>query len=126
MFRRYGFLFVAIGVMCLATLGCTTAGSGGGGGGGDDEGEETATPDAVAGQTTYGASCMACHGEPGAGDGAAPDLAGIGATALETGATAETHAEVGDVSEDDYANLAAYLATAGGGEDDGEDEGDGV
>ena len=118
-----GALLAVSGLLVVFAAGCQSA-TGGGGGGDDGDGDEAATPDAVAGQTTFEASCQACHGEPGAGGGVGADLAGIGATDLATGATAETHADVGDVSTDDYADMAAYLA--GGGEDDGDDEGDGM
>ena len=103
---------VVIGACLVVGTGCASGGGGGGGGGPTPVG-----PDANAGQATYTNECMACHGAPEAGDGTAPDLADDTPEELQNGVTSGTHPDVADLTQNDYANLAAFLADENGGGD---------
>jgi len=70
--------------------------------------------DAAAGETTYASDCMGCHGDPGDPPGpVGPGIAGTSAEEIAAELTDPEH--VGgvfpDLGEEDYANLAAYLAS---------------
>ncbi|MFQ5492160.1 MAG: c-type cytochrome [Phycisphaerae bacterium] len=67
------------------------------------------------GQATYETSCMACHGTPTEGGGAGPDLATDTAEDLQAGSTAQGHPfDASGLSQDDFADLEAFLAEGGG------------
>ena len=118
-------LYLANGILLLATLsllpfGCASSGGGGGGGGGG--GDTNGVGDATAGEAIYNANCRNCHGTPGQDDGPAPgasDLADFTAPQLDDGATAEGHPDLPELTGDDYDDLAAYLA-----QDDDDADGD--
>ena len=84
----------------------------------DSEGEMGGA-NAAAGQATFEANCQTCHGEPGVGGVIAQDLAGTSAADLAAGANAEDHLSIAGIAEDDYTDMAAFLAT-----DDGAEDGD--
>jgi hypothetical protein len=73
-------------------------------GGGGEEG------DAVAGAAYYAANCAACHGANGEG-GLGPNVQGQSKAELQAGVeAAPIHAAI-PITEDDYCNLEAFLAT---------------
>jgi len=102
---------VVIGACLVGGVGCATGGGGG---------PTPAGPDANAGQAAYTNDCMVCHGTPEAGDGTAPDLADDTSAELQNGLTSADHPEADDLTQDEYADLAAFLAVEnGGGNGDG-------
>ena len=70
---------------------------------------EQAAGDPVAGEAYYAASCLSCHGENATG-GIGPNIQGFTAAALQAGVEgAGIHAAI-TITDQDYADLEAYLA----------------
>lgn len=66
--------------------------------------------DADAGKTFYDANCAGCHAADASGN-VGPNIQGLDAAEVQAGVEgAAVHAAI-TISDDDYANLGAYLST---------------
>jgi mono/diheme cytochrome c family protein len=78
-------------------------------------------PNIEAGQVTYDERCKSCHGDPGQDNGTvAGDVIAADEALIESVLTGEDHPPVEGLTEEDYANLGAYI------EDERQDDGDGA